>query len=174
MMTSRAYVGGLILLALAAPATARSTVTEHQSAGRISAEHPIQLACDLAYSIATKTPGTSIQRDTGVFTHEAFENPIRGCRLVVTGLVDHSLPGEDVAVRLRDGFAAQDWQEMIAYSADGKDGTAFALRKAEIACLFRGVWSGGLDGQSSIRGAQAYTISVLCSSPAPPGERVRQ
>jgi hypothetical protein len=173
-MANRAYVGGFLLLALTAPVATRSTVLEHQSAAQATVEHPVQLACDLAHSIAATSPEASIQRSTGVFTHEALQGPVRGCRLAITGSFENVPPGEDAANRLRDGFTAQGWREMLAYSADGKDGTAFALRKAEVACLFRGMWNGGFDSEFPIPREQAYTVSVLCTSPLPPEERRHQ
>jgi hypothetical protein len=173
-MANRAYIGGFLFLALAAPVATRSTALQHQSATEVTPERPIQLACDLAHSIVATIPGVSIQRSKGLFTHEALQDPVRGCRLVITGSFEDAPPGEDAANRLRDGFAARVWQEMLAYSADGKDGTAFALRKTEVACLFRGMWNGGFDGEPSMPREPAYTVSVLCTSPVPPQERRRQ
>jgi hypothetical protein len=109
-----------------------------------------------------------------VFNHEALRGPVRGCRLLITGSFQSSPSGKDVASRLRDGLAAQEWQEMPAYSADGKGGTAFALRKREVACLFRAICSGGSDGEPTKPLEHAHRVSVLCTSPVPPEERTRK
>ena len=175
-MTNRViYSGVLLFVAVAAVAAIHSTVrATGDAAARTTPEDSTRLACDLAQLIAIVSPGTSIQRGTGVFTHESLPEPVRGCRLMITGSFQGSPPGEDAVNRLRDGFTARGWQEMPAYSADGKDGTAFALRKADVACLFRGTWSGGSDGEPSMPREDTYRVSVLCTSPAPPEERTRQ
>ncbi len=126
-MTNRVVYSGVFLFVTgAALAAIHGTVLARHAAAQTTPENSSQLACDLAQSIAIASPGTSIQRSTGVFTHEALREPVRGCRLVITGSFQNSPPGEDAANRLRDGFTANGWQEMPAYSADGKDGTAFA------------------------------------------------
>jgi hypothetical protein len=165
------YVGIFLFLGLLAHAATRGTAFHDQTANEVSAQDPAGLACDLAYSIAAEIPGLSIQRSTGMFTNEALRRRVRGCRLVITGSFAHAPPGGDAANRLRDGFAAQGWQEMPSYSADGKDGTAFAFRKTEVACLFRGTWTGGADGEPSMPRKEAYRVSVLCTSHVPSEER---
>jgi hypothetical protein len=167
------YIGAFLLLGLVSHAATRTTAFDNETANDVTTESTVRLACDLAYSIAAETPGVSIQRSTGVFTHEALERPVRGCRLAITGSFAHTPRGGDAANRLRDRFTAQGWQEMLEYSADGKDSTAFALRKTEVACLFRGTWTGGADGEPAMPREEAYTVSVLCTSPVPPEERRR-
>ena len=54
---------------------------------------------------------------------------------------------------------------MPAYSADGKDGTSFAFRKARVACLVRCEWNGGADGEPEIPAEDWYKVAVLCTSP---------
>jgi hypothetical protein len=164
-----AYMAALPVLALASLLAAHGTAG--RAASQVTPEPSTQLACDLAHSIAGAEAGTSVQRSRGVFSHGALREPVRGCRLVIEGSFEESPPGEDAIGRLRDGFAAQGWQEMPAYSADGKDGTAFALRKNEVACLFRGSWDGGSDGEPPLPRERTYRVSVLCTSPAPPAER---
>jgi hypothetical protein len=167
------YIGAFLFLGLVGHATTRSTTFDDETANHVIAESTARLACDLAYSIAAETPGVSIQRSTGVFTHEALQRPVRGCRLAITGSFARTPPGGDAANRLRDGFTAQGWQEMPAYSADGKDGTAFVLRKTEVACLFRGTWTGEADDEPAMPREETYRVSVLCTSAVPPEERRR-
>ena len=132
---------------------------------------PAHPACDMAYAIAATTPGVMIKRSTGVFQDEALRHPVRGCHLAISGSFARAPANGDAATRLRDGFAARGWQEMLAYSADGMDGTTFAFRKADVACISRGTWNGGADGEPPIPREDAYRVSVLCTSPAPPQER---
>jgi hypothetical protein len=168
------YVGIFLFLGVLAHVAGRSAAFHDQTANEVSAGDRAGLACDLAYSIAAEIPGLSIKRSTGMFTDEALRRPVLGCRLAITGSFKHAPPGGDAANRLRDGFAAQGWQEMASYSADGKDGTAFAFRKTEVACLFRGTWNGGSDGEPPVPRGEAYRVSVLCTSPVPSEERIRQ
>lgn len=131
----------------------------------------VRAACDLAYEIAAKTPGVSIRRSTGTFRDEALPQAVPGCRLAIKGSFARAKVGGDAVQRLRDGFSDRGWQEMTAYTADGKDGTAFAFRKAGVACLFRGEWNGGADGEPEIPGEDWYRVTVLCTSPVPAEDR---
>jgi hypothetical protein len=54
---------------------------------------------------------------------------------------------------------------MMAYSADGTDGTSFAYRKEGVACLVRGQWNGGAAGEPEIPAEDWYKVTVLCTSP---------
>ena len=172
MASRAACIGAFLSITLAS--LAASTALSRDAETKTIPEHFTQGACDLAHSIAAASLGTAIQRSSGVFFHDALQDPVRGCRLVITGSFEEAPAGQDAASRLREGFTAQGWQEMPAYSADGKDGTAFALRKADVACLFRGTWNGGSDGEPSMPREDTYRVSVLCTSPAPPEERTRQ
>jgi hypothetical protein len=167
------YLGALLFLGLALHAATRSAASQNQTDERVTAHHPARLACDFAYSLADEIPGISIQRSMGVFTDEALLHPVRGCGLAITGSFADAPPGEDATSRMRDGFTAQGWQEMLAYSADGKDGTAFVFRKAGVACLFRGTWNGGADDEPSTPREEVYGVSVLCTSPVFPEEKAR-
>lgn len=131
----------------------------------------VRAACDLAYEIAAKTPGASIRRSTGTFRDEALQQPLPGCRLAINGSFARAKVGGDAVERLRAGFPALGWQDMPGYSADGKDGTAFAFDKAGVACLIRGIWNGGADGEPEIPGEDWYKITVICTSPVPAADQ---
>jgi hypothetical protein len=143
--------------ATAAPRTAAPT----------AAEETTRAACDLAESLAGPGFKSSLRRSSGLFDHEAFPEPVPGCRLVITGSFEDTPPGEDAASRLQRGFGERGWREMPAHSADGKDGTAFAFRKAGVACFVRGTWDGGSDGEPSVPRERTYAVSVLCTRPGP-------
>ena len=81
----------------------------------------VRAACDMAYSIASPTPGVSIRRSIGVFSDEALQQPVPGCRLSITGSFKRLGTGPDASIRLRNVFEARGWVEMGEYSADGKD-----------------------------------------------------
>src|SRR5262245_62481757 len=103
----------------------------------------VSAACDAAYAIAAKTPGVSIQRSTGTFSDETLRESVFGCGLAISGSFAQAQTTGDAVLRLRQDFPARAWQEMLAYSADGTDGTSFAFRRGGVACLVRGTWDGG-------------------------------
>jgi hypothetical protein len=127
----------------------------------------VRTACDTAYTIAAGTPGVSIQRSTGLLSDEALRHPVLGCRLIISGSFARTEDGRDASVLLREGFTARGWLEMADYAADGKDGTQFGFRKEATACLCRGDWNGGADGEPEIPPEDWYKVSVLCTSPVP-------
>ena len=159
----------MLLILIAKGAAGEAAQSPTQISGAASAR--VEAACDMARSIAAETPGVTIERSTGVFEDEALRSPVRGCRLTISGSFSRAPAGGDAATRLRDGFASRGWREMPAYSADGKDGTEFAFFEADVACLARGTWNGGADGEPPIPREDAYRVSVLCTSPVPPRER---
>jgi hypothetical protein len=130
-------------------------------------------ACDAAYAIAAKTPGVSIQRQTGAFRDEMLQAPVFGCGLAISGSFARAKATGDAALRLRQGFSARAWQEMPAYSADGTDGTSFAFRNLGVACLVRGTWNGGAAGEPEIPAEDWYKVAVICTSPVFPETRWR-
>lgn len=136
---------------------------------RVSSE--VRAACDAAYAIAAKTPGVSIRRRTGTFRDETLREPVFGCGLAISGSFARAKATGDAALRLRQGFSSRAWQEMPAYSADGKDGTSFAFRRMTVACLVRGTWNGGADGEPAIPAQDWYKVAVLCTSPVFPENR---
>lgn len=131
----------------------------------------VRAACDAAYAVAAKTPGVSIQRRTGTFRDETLREPVFGCGLAISGSFARLKNTSDAAVRLREDFTGRVWQEMPAYSADGKDGTSFAFRNAGVSCLVRGTWDGGADGEPEIPAKDWYKVAVFCTSPEFPEQR---
>jgi hypothetical protein len=118
-----AHLGALLLVVFTAEvASSGASATEDG----IAEADAVRSACDLAHSIAAATPGASIERSTGVFADDALPHPVPGCRLALEGVSGaDALPG-DVAARLRAGFTAGGWEEMLAYGADGKDAACSA------------------------------------------------
>ena len=131
----------------------------------------VRAACDAAYAIAAKTPGTSIERRTGSFRDETLREPVFGCGLAISGSFAKAGAAGDAALRLRDDFSNRAWQEMAAYSADGTDGTSFAFRKAAVACLVRGTWDGGAADDPVLPPMDWYKVALFCTSPVFPENR---
>jgi hypothetical protein len=154
----------LAVLLTTAPAQEHAPVP-----GTVSSE--VRAACDAADTIAAKTPGVSVRQRTGTFRDETLPEPVFGCGLAISGSFAQATTTGNAALRLRQGFSTQGWQEMFAYSADGTDGTSFAFRKAGVACLVRGTWNGGAAGEPDIPAQDWYEVAVVCTSPIFPEER---
>jgi len=157
----------VLLMILSACRASGSAARQDKPARQGEVSNEVQAACDTAAAIATETPGVSIRRSTGMFNDEAVRRPVRGCRLQISGSFARAGSAGDAADRLHDGFPIRGWREMLEYAADGKDGTAFAFRKADVACFVRGEWNGGADGVPEIPREDWYRVSVLCTSPVP-------
>jgi hypothetical protein len=158
-----------VLLVVATSLTAARAQKQPPVPRTVSSE--VRAACDAAYAIAAKTPGVSVRRRTGTFRDETLQEPVFGCGLEISGSFARAEATGDAALRLHQGFSAQGWQEMVAYSADGTDGTSFAFRKAGVACLVRGTWDGGAAGDPDIPPLDWYKVAVLCTSPVFPEKR---
>jgi hypothetical protein len=124
----------------------------------------VQAGCDAALSAASRTPGVTIKRSVGPFRDEVSGTAFSGCRLLIVGSFAKLRGTDDASLRLRRELSASGWHEMPEYDADGKDGTAFALRKGEVTCLVRGQWNGGADGVPEEPGEDWYRVEVGCTN----------
>lgn len=150
MLGCRVFFGASLFVVLVVQNSSDGAAVQNRPGVPGTVSNEVRNACNVAYGIAAKTPGVSIRRSTGVFRDEALRQPVPGCRLAISGSFARAKGAGDAVERLREGFSARGWQEMTAYGADGKDGTAFAFRKAGVACLFRGEWNGGADDEPEI------------------------
>jgi hypothetical protein len=164
MPCCRKVLAASLLVLLVAPSTMAGAARQKQPAPR-TLSSAVRAACDAAYAIAAKTPGVSIQRRTGTFRDETLREAVYGCGLAISGSFARAQGTGDAASRLRQEWSNRAWQEMPAYSADGTDGTSFAFRNAGVACLVRGTWDGGADGDPKIPAEDWYRVAVLCTSP---------
>jgi len=147
------------------PAFARS-----QASAPRQVPSDVRAACDMAYRIATNTPGASVRRRTGTFNDETLRRPVFGCGLDISGSFKRAEKTGDASVRLRESFMGAAWQEIGAYGADGTDGTSFAFRKGVVACFVRGTWNGGAN-DPAVPPEDWYKVSVFCTNPPFPDER---
>jgi hypothetical protein len=166
-MLSGGVLFGFLLLGISVQQITGTPKPDSHQASPVPVPNEVRAACDMADAIAADTPGVSVARRSGLFADDAVEQPVAGCRLVVTGSFSRAGQGGDASTRLHQAFSARGWQEIPEYAADGKDGTRFAFRKADVACLFHGEWNGGADGEPEIPGEDWYKVSVLCTSPVP-------
>ena len=171
MICARMFLALVLLLTLFSHESQAYAATQSQPLPGKTVPKQVHIACDTAYAIAVKTPGVKIQRRTGIFTDEVLQHPIFGCGLAISGSFARARSSDDAASRLRQEFLARGWEEMAAYSADGTDGTSFALRKDKTACLFRGRWDGGSAADPVMPPQDWYRVTVACTSPAFPETR---
>lgn len=136
----------------------------HAQGGRPPAD--VKTACDTAYAIVTKVAGTKTRRSIGSFKDEMFREPIPGCRVQIDGSFTKAGKTGAAADVLARGLEAQGWQKILEFSADGHDGTSFALRKGGVACLVRGEWDGGADDEPGNAPVDPYKVSVICGHAA--------
>ena len=92
--------------------------------------------------------------------------PIDGCRVIIHGsmkaLGKKALPTD----RLGDTLEKQGWIQMPEFSADGHDGTSFAYKRANVACVIHGEWDGRSDDEPDAPLADPYRVTVLCGNGA--------
>jgi hypothetical protein len=171
MISWRDFLTTLFFVLLIVECSSATEPLKKESAQQKAVSGHVRAACDEAEAIAANTPGVTVRKHTGKFHDQALREPVFGCGLWILGSFAAARGTGDAAVRIREGFSAQGWEEMPAYGADGKDGTSFAFRKAGVACLVRGEWDGGADGEPEIPPKDWYKVSVLCTSPAFPDDR---
>ncbi len=116
----------------------------------------VQEACDRIYEAVLVLPGTMVERREGAYYDENVERELTGCMIDVSGswseLGGRANPG-DTIYRL---LAGEGWKQEPRYSADGPDGTFFALSKGDIWCFIRGRWDGGDDADPEYVPSDVY------------------
>jgi hypothetical protein len=171
MRCCRIVLAASLFVLVGAPTSSARAVRQKRPLTPRTLSKDVRAACDVAYALASKTGGVSIRRRTGTFRDETLPEPVFGCGLAISGSFARAQTAGDAAVLLRHGFEAQAWLEMPAYGADGTDGTSFAFRKAEVACLVRGTWNGGAADEPEIPPQDWYKVTVFCASPRFPENR---
>lgn len=126
----------------------------------------VTAACGIVYDVGSKTPGTRLQRAAGSFRDEMVSAPIQGCRVMIDGsskaLGKQALPTE----RLSETFESRGWEQLPDFSSDGHDGTSFAYKRGNVACVARGAWDGGSDDAPDAPLADPYRVTVVCGNVA--------
>jgi hypothetical protein len=131
------------------------------SKGRLSPA--VRSVCDSLYFTVTTVPGTIVQRTEGKFRDGVFQSGLDGCMIVISGswgdLSGKPNPGEIILKFL----SGKGWMEETGYSADGPDGTSFALSKNGVWCFVRGQWDGGDDADPSHVPSDIYQFIIVCA-----------
>jgi hypothetical protein len=153
-------------VALAAPGTVWSQAGSQQKVTDRTLAPSVRAACDLVYRLSAPTGGVSIKRSTGRFQDETLPRPVDGCQLSMKGSFRRAKDGA-VPDRLHTKLAENGWEELLDYSADGPDGTSFAFRRDDVACVVRGQWDGGDDSDPRASPATGIAITVICARGIP-------
>lgn len=131
-----------------------------ENAGPSSSERP---ACERIHRAVLALPGTTVEMREGTHYDERLRRDLAGCTVFVSGtwseLGSRSNPGDSVYKLLSD----EGWRDEPRYSADGPDGTAFALSKDGVWCFVRGEWDGGDDADSTYVASDVYQFAFFCA-----------
>jgi len=82
-----------------------------------------------------------------------------GCR--VSGRDDSDRIAAPVEM-LVEAMQAEGWQALLAYQADGPDGSLVGLVLGETLCIVRGSWDGGDDSDTTYVPAPGYDLEISC------------
>ncbi len=117
-------------------------------------------ACEEIYHAVLALPGTTVDRSEGVCSDENIGRDLTGCMIDVSGswgeLGGRANPGDTIYQLL----AGRGWNQEPRYSADGPDGTFFALSKGEIWCFVRGQWEGGDEADPEYVPGDVYQFFI--------------
>jgi len=123
----------------------------------------VRAACDEIHMAVLSIPGTAVDRSEGAFYDDYIERDLNGCMIIVSGvwseLTGRSNPGDSIYKLLSD----QGWVQEPRYSADGPDGTFFALSNGDVWCFVRGQWDGGDDADSTYIPSDVYQFVICCA-----------
>jgi hypothetical protein len=119
--------------------------------------------CDSVYDTILTIPQIIVSRIEGTFKDDVIQRELTGCIIVISGswkeLSGKASPGDLIFKFLSE----KGWMEEVKYSADGPDGTSFALSKDEILCSVRGQWDSGDDADSTYVASDIYQFIVKCA-----------
>jgi len=112
---------------------------------------------------------TRLETDVDVTNDFAPDAPRRrGCR--VGGHTDEdrvAAPVDDLA----EALEAEGWHRLLAYQADGPDGSLTGLTVGPALCVIRGQWDGGDDSDTTYVPVPGYDLDVQCFRRAPADDR---
>jgi hypothetical protein len=130
-----------------------------------SAPAAASAACDEVVALVATTPGITLKRSIGPFHDSRGDRDLFGCRVEISGSFAAVEGQKDAIQRLRDGLPVKGWSEDSDYSADGKDGTQFAVSRGRAGCILEGRWDGGADGEPEIAPRDWYKLTIVCTEP---------
>ncbi len=112
-------------------------------------------------------PGVKVERTDGPFADHRTGKESDGAGLTVRGTFGVLKGKPDPTAVAHQKLQDAGWQEDIEYSADGPDGTTFAMRKDGILCFVEGRWDGGDGSDPSYVPPDDYTVTIQCTGAMP-------
>lgn len=112
-------------------------------------------------------PGVKVERTDGPFPDRRTGKELDGAGLTVRGSFGALHGKPDPTAVAHQKLQEMGWQEDIEYSADGPDGTTFAMRKDGILCFVEGRWDGGDGSDPSYVPPDDYTVNIQCTGATP-------
>jgi len=112
-------------------------------------------------------PGVKVERTDGPFPDRRTGKELDGAGLTVRGNFGALHGKPDPTAVAHQKLQEMGWQEDIEYSADGPDGTTFAMRKDGILCFVEGRWDGGDGSDPSHVPPDEYTVTIQCTGATP-------
>ncbi len=112
-------------------------------------------------------PGVKVEQTDGPFPDHRTGKESDGAGLTMRGTFGALHGKPDPTAVAHQKLQDAGWQEDIEYSADGPDGTTFAMRKDGILCFVEGRWDGGDGSDPSNVPPDDYTVTIQCTGATP-------
>ena len=112
-------------------------------------------------------PGVKVEHTDGPFPDHRSGKEADGAGLTIHGKFGPLNGKPDPTAVAHQKLQDAGWQEDIEYSADGPDGTTFAMRKDGILCFVEGRWDGGDGSDPSYVPPDDYTVTIQCTGAEP-------
>jgi hypothetical protein len=137
-----------------------------------TAEYPsLGAACDAVQEVIAGRLGVRVERaDSVSYENEFIDARRTGCALRALGHFSSrpdTVGSVSVDGDVAAGLTAAGWIAMTHYSADGPDGSAFAMRSRETVCLFRASWDGGDDSDTTYVPSDEWELVGHCAPREP-------
>jgi hypothetical protein len=112
-------------------------------------------------------PGVKVEPTDGPYPDHRTGKEADGAGLMIHGKFGPLNGKPDPTAVAHQRLQDAGWQEDIEYSADGPDGTTFAMRKDGILCYVEGRWDGGDGSDPNYVPPDDYTVTIQCTGTQP-------
>jgi hypothetical protein len=130
---------------------------------KAEATAPEQAECEAVVAVLGGLPGAKVTRSEGPFKDPIEGIDRNGCRVEAKGTFGALGNANRPEFQIEEALQARGLKPDLRYSADGMDGTAFALRNDRVLCLISGRWDGGDDSNPDYKTTDWYEISAGCA-----------
>ena len=134
--------------------------------GNFASGGELDEACGFAYKKLKSVSSAQVSQTMGTFTYQGRQ--YQGCITKLIGdrtkIADAQYPGPlFYPFKSSPGYRAG-WRADIESEADGPDGTAFRMIRANTFCFVEGKWNGGDDGDPGYVPLKRYEVTVSCTT----------